>query len=150
MDRDEKFALERAKLEKWARAQLELCGQYVQENSLITAEARGRAGWMLPGRFFIGHLTSKLNPDLSYWVILGPDALQDHIETRLADTARAAARHFVLRWQLHGAQAGTLGKPTAAGEQGTDWQARAADLSSKAEELFAYAEQDPLWPNEVA
>jgi Domain of unknown function (DUF4826) len=161
----EAIAEKSAKFEQWARDQLQACGEYAQQNGLITAEASAKAGWAVPGQVFVGLVSSRLNPDLSFWVITGPAAMPDHIEAKIAANAREAVRHFALRWQLHGAQAETMagdGAPAAITDataessspaevpatDGSVWTEQGAALAKRAEELYALTLDDRLWPSE--
>jgi hypothetical protein len=147
---------QRAQFERWAREQLQACGEYVQQHGLITAEANAKAGWAIPEEIFVGLVTSTLNPDLSFWVITGPGALPDHIEGKVAADAREAVRHFALRWQLHGAQANVVdgeavvpstdAPADGTGTAGIDWNAQGAELAKRAEMLYAYTMDDGYWP----
>ena len=157
---------QKAKFEQWAREQLQACGEYVQQHGLITAEAKAKAGWAIPGRVFVGLVTSSLNKDLSYWVITGPEAVPDHVEASVAETAREAVRHFALRWQLHSAQAAAIEDPetdgqatagataadpageTADGGERADWSAKGVELAKRAEVLYAFTLDDGFWPPE--
>jgi uncharacterized protein DUF4826 len=147
LSNQEALEAEKAKFEQWAREQLQACGEYVQQQGLITSEAKARAGWAMPGRVFVGLVTSGLNPDLSYWVITGPDTMPDHVEAGIAKTARDAVRHFALRWQLHGAQAETIEGETTT-DEAADWSAKGAELAKRAEALYAFTQDDGLWPPE--
>lgn len=146
--REEAIAQLRAEVETWAREQLEACADHAREHGAVTADARGKAGWMLPKKVFLGQISSANNPDLAYWVITGPEAVTDHVPQSVAADPREALKHFAMRWQLHAAQA--EGLDGAAGDGTVDWLQRGEDLAGKAEKLYAYTQVDEAWPEDAS
>lgn len=131
----------------WAENALQNMGRYVRDCDLIYEDVVGRAVWTLPHRVFIGKVRPKSDPTRSFWVISGSDLPTDHIEASLADTARDAARHFSLRWQLRSANLEELetsegGHPVG---ETTDWGSAATLLQSQAEALHSLVENADLW-----
>ena len=151
---------------EWAREQLIGMGQHVHTSGLITTEPVGRCVWAIPHQLFIGQIWPKADRSAAYWVISGQQVPTDHIERRLAETARDAARHFSLKWQLHSAklsylseeegdsEAGATDSPALAempaggpesGGEGVAWSEVADTLQRPAETLYALVEQDEVW-----
>ncbi len=126
----------------WATAQLTEMGRYAQEMKIIPQEVTAKAFWVLPNKICIGKVWPKHDPVHSFWVITG-DLTTDHFEASAAATAREAARHFALRWQLHSAQL-TQGLKDAT-ESEVDWQKVGAELAEKAEYLYSLIQDDELW-----
>ena len=84
-----------------------------------------------------------------YWFISG-ELPSDHIDLALASSARDAARHFALKWQMQGArleqqdQSDEESDSTAAPP---DWANVGANLARSAERLYAMVDDDTLWTN---
>jgi hypothetical protein len=131
---------------EWAKGQLQNMAQHVRNSDLIQDEVVGHAVWTLPHQLFIGKAWSQGNKNRAYWVISGVDIPSDHIDMEVADTAREAARHFVMKWQLQSArleQLGSKGDPLESDD--VDWQKVAAGLRGQAEGLYGLAERDEIW-----
>ena len=87
----------------WTKGQLENMAQHVRNSDLFQDEVMGHAVWTLPHKLFIGKAWSRSDRNRAYWIISGVDIPSDHIDLAVADTAREAARHFVMKWQLQSA-----------------------------------------------
>ena len=98
----------------------------VIEDALVEA----RPIWSLPQKVMIGQIREANDRTTFTWVICG-DYPTDHIGSAAAATARDAARHFSLKWQLDAAK---HTDPSFASKL-TDW----------AEELYDIVENDSLW-----
>jgi len=98
----------------------------VIEDALFEA----RPVWSLPQKVMIGQIRAANERTSFTWVICG-DYPTDHIGSAAATTARDAARHFSLKWQLDAARH-------------TD-PSFAAKLTDWAEELYEIVEDDSLW-----
>ena len=102
----------------------------------------------LPGLLFIGTVASKTDKDKAFWVISG-DIPTDHLELKQAATAREAAKHFALKWQL---QAVRLAESQAVGRHDEDprvFAAASTELTRKAEALYVLTEQDEHWQTAI-
>ena len=136
---------------QWAQQQIEGMGRHVESSGLIKQDATGQAVWTLPHQIFIGKIWPKEDRNNVYWIISGPQLPTDHIEGRLADNAREAARHFSLKWQLEGNRLTGLSDhadgETEATSKDVDWQSIAAKLHNQAEGLYAVVDRDDLWEN---
>jgi len=84
--------------------------------------------WMLPFQILIGKMRDREQPGKFLWFICG-DTPTDCIPGSSAATAREAARHFALKWQLDASRAGSL-------DEG---------LSVKAGSLYELVEEDSFW-----
>ena len=128
---------------EWAKDQMQGMARHVKNSDLFQEEVVGRAVWTLPHRIFIGKVWPKSDRSQAYWIISGSDLPTDHIEARLAETARDAAKHFCMRWQLQGARLGDMDEP-ASGAQ-VKWGEVAEKLLAQAEGLYGLVEQDDVW-----
>lgn len=135
------------KFAAWAKQALQDIARYVRDCDLIYEDVVGRAVWTLPHRIFIGKVRPKSDPTRSFWVISGSDIPTDHIEANLADTAREAARHFSLRWQLRSANLEEVGASDIGDSVSTttDWRSAATQLQSQAKALYSLVENADLW-----
>lgn len=133
--------------EEWVKSQLREMGDHARSSDLFQEEGVGHAVWTLPHRLFIGRIWPKSDRNRAFWVISGSDIPTDHIESSLAETARDAARHFSLKWQLQGARLGNLDSKAEPGEAAddVDWQKVAQRLQAQAEGLYALVENEDIW-----
>ena len=92
----------------------------------ITVEAR--PAWAMNGKYVIGQVRDNSSPGEFIWVIAG-EFQTDSIGSSVAATARDAARHFSLKWQMDAE------KSPEAGDA----------MVQRAEELYAIAEIDDAW-----
>ena len=132
---------------EWAKAEVRGMGEHARSSDLFQEEAVGHAVWTLPNRLFIGRIWPKSDKARAYWVISGSDIPTDHIESSLAETARDAARHFAMKWQLQSARLEDLGGQADAGDRADDvnWAEVAGRLQGQAEALYALVEKEDLW-----
>jgi hypothetical protein len=130
----------RQEYSSWLKAQLAAQGQHIAAKGLLKDErARAYAGWAVPGRVCIGRIVGVNNKSQSFWVISG-ETPTDEIDCKLAKTARDAARHFALKWQLMAARV------AGDGQGAPDSWAEVGDrLARTAEELYAMTEDDRYW-----
>lgn len=130
----------------WAKSQLQNMAEHIRKSDLFQDEVMGHAVWTLPHQLFIGKAWSKSDRSRAYWVISGVDIPSDHIDMSVAETAREAARHFVMKWQMHSARLEQLGeKGGAPGEDDVDWQQVASGLRGQAEGLYGLVEREEIW-----
>ena len=135
---------------EWAQNHIANMGRYVHTNGLLTGELRGHCVWAMPGRIFIGKIWPADDRTKALWVISGEIVTSDHIAANLADTARDAARHFALKWQLQADRfASGLGVTDEdAGPEADSWREVGEQMAARAEALYAVAEKDELWDTE--
>ncbi len=98
----------------------------IVEDALVEA----RPIWSLPQKVMIGQIREANARTRFIWIICG-EYPTDHLDSAAAATARDAARHFSLKWQLDAAR---HTDPSFASKL-TDW----------AEELYDLVEDDSLW-----
>lgn len=132
---------------EWVKKELASMGDHARSSDLFQEEGAGHAVWTLPHKLFIGKIWPKSDRNRAFWVISGVDIPTDHIEGSLAETARDAARHFSLKWQLQGARLGDLDSPGESGEADdeVDWQKVAHRLQAQAEGLYGLVENEDIW-----
>ena len=132
---------------EWAKSEMRGMVDHVRNSDLFTDEVMGHAVWTLPHEVFIGKAWSKSDSNKCFWIISGRQLPTDHIEFKLADTARDAARHFCMKWQMQGARLEQLGESGIEGEpsDGIDWSKVATSLQSQAEALYMLVENDDAW-----
>lgn len=124
----ENTAFDREGAIEWGKNQLTKSIDELVEMGIVSGPAvEGRLSWMLPFRYVIGELRESASDEIAIWVI-GGDAPTDHLDARLADTPRAAARHFSLKWQVDAERSDNAGA-----------------LIEQAEFLYALAETDDAW-----
>ena len=117
----------------WIRQQLDDAVEQVLSRGVINDKlAEARPVWSIPDKVMIGQIRVPSEPGSFIWIICG-DFPVDCIGASVAATARDAARHFSLKWQLDAAQ---QNEPSLA-----------TILIRKAEELYEFAEEDRLWEN---
>lgn len=135
------------KIDEWLRKQLDSHATHLFKHGLIDGRVQVAAAWALPGRLCIGTVSSADRRKV-FWVISG-DVPTDHLELKLASSAREAAKHFALKWQL---QAKRLADSQSVGRADDDpavWTATSDVLTRKAEALYAITELDEHWQNTV-
>lgn len=88
-----------------------------------------RPAWIMPFEFVIGQTRGSALDVEFLWVIGGKLPI-DCVHSNIAQTARDAARHFSLKWQLDAERLGG---------------AEAARLVSLAEYLYSIVDNDDYW-----
>lgn len=136
-----------AALKAWVEEQYQNMAHYAANQGLVADVADGRPVWAVPGQVFLGRIWPKGSAETAYWVISG--ALPtDHIDAALAGTAREAARHFSLKWQLQAAQ---IERGAESGDEeeaiAPDWANIAERLVASAQTLYRMVEDDQYWVN---
>ena len=131
----------------WTQDQIRGMGRHVEANGLIKTQVVGRCVWAVPHQVFIGQIWPRNDRNKTYWIISGTTLPTDHIESNLADSARTAAKHFALKWQLESARMENLSEHDADATTGqdVDWTSVARSLQSQAETLYALVARDDLW-----
>lgn len=118
-----------AALNKWIKQRLdqavhELLDRGIVESLLVEA----KPAWVFPFTLLIGRLREHGRSAGFDWFICG-DAPLSCAPSSIAATARDAARHFALQWQLDAARRGEAGN----------------ELAQRAEALYDLVEKDSLW-----
>ena len=134
--------------DEWVQRELNSHATHLFKAGLIDGRVEVAIAWALPGRLCIGTVASKADKGKAFWVISG-DVPTDHLDLKQAATAREAAKHFALKWQL---QAVRLAESQAVGSHDDDprvFTAASTELTRKAEALYALTEQDEHWQTEI-
>ena len=127
--------------EELRRAVAEITDKGVIESPL----AESRPAWVRPFEVVIGQLRDQGAQTEFLWVI-GGSVPTDCLHSSVAATARDAARHFSLKWQLEAARYEDPAERRRLGlDPGVDWQAQAKALTGRAEYLYELVEDDSLW-----
>jgi len=130
----------------WAKQELHGMAEHVRNSDLFHEEVVGHAVWTLPHQIFIGKAWPKSNRNRAYWIISGTQLPTDHIDAGLADSARDAARHFSMKWQLQSARLEKMDQNREdVPKDDVNWDAIAAKMQAQAEALYKLAEQEEPW-----
>lgn len=136
-------------LRAWANDQMKAMAKHLASHGLITKdEVRVEGRWSYPFRILLGQGWGKRSPHERFWVIAG-DVPVDHLDGELAADARAALRHFALRWQVQGARVKSGDRDLEAGaprsKARVDWTELGDSLALRAEFIYALADDDRNW-----
>jgi len=113
----------------WARENLDRAvHELMDAGKLAGLTIEARPSWAMPGRYVIGQVRDNASAGGFKWVIAG-EFQTDLIDAAVAGSARDAARHFSLKWQLDAEKS-----PGAA-----------EAIVRRAEELYAISEMDEVW-----
>ncbi|MDO6488595.1 DUF4826 family protein [Colwellia sp. 6_MG-2023] len=132
MAQEEKMTVEQQ--QQWIREQYQIATKYLASQGLVTNSVSAEES-----RYFMNFMSVwklKALDGNYYWVICG-DLPSDYNAVNVAGSARDAARHFSLKWQM---QAEGL---LQTGEK--EQEKFAQVLISKAEVLYDLVAQDNLW-----
>lgn len=130
----------------WARETLADVVQRITDEGIIDSPLlEAKPAWSKPFDIVIGKLRDQGQRAEFLWVI-GGSVPVDGVHSGVASTARDAARHFSMKWQLEAAR---LEDPTERQRLGldpaTDWQAQAKALVARAEYLYSIIDDDRFW-----
>ena len=130
----------------WIRSTLDKAVRDISDLGVIPDELiEARHVWSLPGKVMIGQVRQANEPAIFVWFISG-DLPTDHIGPSAAATAREAMRNFSIKWQLDAERYKDPATRKAHGlDESRDWGLMTKKLVTKAEELYAMAEDDKLW-----
>lgn len=137
-----------AAFEAWVQKELNSHATHLFKQGLIDGKVDVGIAWALPGRLCIGTVRSQRDSAKAFWVISG-DIPTDHLQLAQAKSAREAAKHFAMKWQL---QAARLAESQSVGRDPGDaklWTGASAELHRKAEALYAITEMDEHWRTKV-
>ena len=101
-----------------------------------------RPVWHITGAILIAECRAGATP---YWLVAGADSPTDIVPAHVADTAREAARHFSLKWQLAAEQLRSGAALPPPGTEPDDLAARVKHLVKCAESLMELVEHEPVW-----
>lgn len=130
----------------WAREKLRTAvDETMQRGAFVDQVVEAKPIWVLHEKVAIGQARESSRPDAFVWIICG-DLPTDHIGSAAAETARDAARHFALKWQMDAERYKIPAVRKAHGlPEGKDVSHLTDQLIAKSEELYAIAEEDSLW-----
>jgi uncharacterized protein YozE (UPF0346 family) len=130
----------------WAKGELQRMAEHAHSSDLFHEEAVGHAVWTLPHQIFIGKVWPKSNRERAFWVISGTELPTDHIDAELAESAREAARHFSMKWQLQSARLGGMDEDRPdVPKDDVDWHRISRTLQAQAEALYGLVEKEEVW-----
>lgn len=133
----------------WAQEQMQAMGKHLASRGLISKdEVRVEARWNYPFRILLAQAWGAKSAHEKFWVIAG-DVPVDHIEGGLATDARAALKHFALRWQMQGARVKSADRDLTTDQQRSklrvNWSDVGDTLAEKAEFIYALADDERNW-----
>lgn len=140
---------DREAFQKWAQELMQAMAKHLAVAGLVVKdEVRIEARWHYPFRILVAQGWGRNTPDDRFWLI-GGDVPLDHVESRAAADARAALRHFALRWQVQGARVRSGDRDLQPGDQRSElrvnWTEVGDTLARNAEFIYALAEDDRNW-----
>ena len=133
----------------WAQEQMKAMGKHLASRGLIGKdEVRVEARWNYPFRILLAQAWGAKSAHEKFWVIAG-DVPVDHMELGLATDARAALKHFALRWQMQGARVKSADRDISPDRQRSklrvNWTEVGDTLAEKAEFIYALADDERNW-----
>jgi hypothetical protein len=140
---------DREAFQKWAQDQMQAMARHLMTAGVVVKdEVKVEARWHYPFRIMVAQAWGRRTPDEKFWLI-GGDVPLDHVESRAATDARAALRHFALRWQVQGARIKSGDRdvtPEAKrSELRVNWSEIGDTLARNAEFVYALADDDRNW-----
>lgn len=130
----------------WAKKELDIAVRKITDKGVIESPIiESRPSWFKPFDVVIGQLRDQGVRSEFLWVI-GGTVPTDCIHSTLAATARDAARHFSLKWQLEAARyENPAEQKRLALDPAVDWKEQGRLLTAKAEYLYKIVDDDQLW-----
>jgi hypothetical protein len=139
---------ERQQAVAWARSTIERAVQlFIDQGVLESTLLEAKPAWGIPRSVLIAMLREKGAGQHSFWLICGHDVPFDYVTSSAAASAREAARHFALKWQLEAAR---MRESSAAqafpdGDAGSDPAGESTRLETRAEWLYRLVDDEGLW-----
>jgi hypothetical protein len=130
-------------LKKWVKNQLDSAVRELMDQGLFNSVMiEAKPAWVLPFGLLIGMIREQDQRKDFDWFISG-DCPTDRVHSTIASTAREAARHFSLQWQLEAKRLedSSPGEPETDSFTGQTTQ----QLVEKAQSLYELVEEDSLW-----
>jgi hypothetical protein len=120
-----------AEQQAWLRSRLDSAVQeLVASRTFRSATIEVKPAWAAPGHYLVGKAREASDERSFRWFIRGEKGGLDHVPGETAATAREAARHFSLKWQLDATRLA---------------EADAAALVERAEFLYALVDDERFW-----
>jgi hypothetical protein len=131
----------------WIRATLEKAVRDISGSGVFASDMiEARPIWSIPEKILIGQVRETSDPASFRWIICGT-VPTDVISSAVADNPRDALKHFSLKWQLGAARLSDPETREAAGLPDEPFgPGKSEELAAMAEELYAIAQEDRLWP----
>lgn len=130
-------------LENWINKSLGAAvSKYCIKTNIDKSIIEAKSDWVLPFQLLIGRIRLISQPTNFIWLICGQSST-DFVDGTVATTAREAAKHFSLKWQLtayriqdenNGPKATSIPKKDIAN-----------NLVTQAETLYSLVENNLLW-----
>ena len=136
---------QREVLQEWITSQMDAMAKYVYGKNLLKGDLNGECRWVYAQEVCIARFALKSDDAQAYWVI-GGMVPHEALSFAAADSPRAAARQFAMKWQLQGARTVEM-----AGQYDgeVDYHDLAKRLVGYAEALYALTERDQYWTQDV-
>lgn len=133
-------------LEKWLNNQLASAVRELTEQGLFnTAMVEAKPAWVFPFSLLIGMIREQGETTSFDWFISG-DFPTARVHSSSASTAREAARHFALKWQLEAKRMEENIQEPTDGETRSEVSGKTSgQLVEMAQSLYELVEQDSLW-----
>ena len=127
----------------WATSTLESAiNEIITEGLFDDLFLQARPVWQMAGSLLIAECQAG---EGRYWLIAGNDSPTDLIVREAAVSAREAARHFALKWQLAAEKLKAREVPTPANFAADGLAKKVTHLIRCAESLHELAEQTSIW-----
>ena len=131
-------------LQKWVKHQLDSAvRELINQGLFSSVMVEARPAWVFPFGLLIGMIREQDQRKGFDWFISG-DFPTARISSDVASTAREAARHFALQWQLEAKRIEDRASRDSNGMQ-SDADQASQRLVERAQSLYELVEQDPLW-----
>jgi hypothetical protein len=133
-------------LKNWVKNQLQSAVRELTEQGLFnTAMVEAKPAWVFPFGLLIGMIREQGEASSFDWFITG-DFPTARVHSSIASTAREAARHFALKWQLEAKRLENSDQAPAAAESSQNADGKTSEqLVEMAQSLYELVEQDSLW-----
>ncbi|MBR9727819.1 DUF4826 family protein [Shewanella intestini] len=128
-----------AQREQWVREHFQKANQFLAQKGVIPTKVHNEESRYLAPYLAIWKMEAKLPKKQTFWVMTG-DLPSDHVDVKVAATARDALRHFSMMWQLKAENLHNSGLTK------DKTQLEFANLLvSRAESLYQLQSDDKLW-----
>ena len=127
----------------WAKKTLESAINEIISGGLFDNPfLQARPVWQIGGSLLIAECQAGED---RYWLIAGNDSPTDLIAGETAVSAREAARHFALKWQLAAEQLKVGAAATPANLEADELSKKVTQLICRAESLHELSELNAIW-----
>ena len=136
-----------ARARSWAKEELNRAIGVITDQGVIDSPlVESRPVWMKPFDIVIGQLRDQGVQTEFLWVISG-SVPTDCLHSNVAASARDAARHFSMKWQLEASRCEDPAERQRLGlDPATDWEAHSKALTARAEYLYDIVDDSQFWP----